>query len=238
MMVAVSGYTWMPPFASLFRLAARASEGRARVTLDHNFGHVLRFPSERSKRIVILARNDPAGRRRHCPGASSRSCRARDRRGAPLESRTECNVDPRGLVLHADNGKPMRGSTMLATLQWLGVVPSFSRPHVSDDNPYSEALFRTLKHTPAHPHLPFADTVSAQQWVVRFVNWYNGEHRHSAIRYVTPDERHWGREHDILPRRHRLYQRARNAHPERWTGSTRNWAPVGAVLLNPPHGIC
>ena len=148
------------------------------------------------------------------------------------------NVDPRGLLLHADNGKPMRGSTMLATLQWLGVVPSFSRPHVSDDNPYSEALFRTLKHTPAYPHLPFADTVSAQQWVVRFVNWYNGEHRHSAIRYVTPDERHWGREHDILARRHRLYQRARNAHPERWTGSTRNWAPVGAVLLNPPHATC
>jgi putative transposase len=148
------------------------------------------------------------------------------------------NVDPRGLVLHADNGKPMRGSTMLATLQWLGVVPSFSRPHVSDDNPYSEALFRTLKHTPAYPHLPFVDTVSAQQWVVRFVNWYNGEHRHSAIRFVTPDERHCGREHDILARRHRLYQRARNAHPERWTGSTRNWAPVGAVLLNPPHGIC
>ena len=67
------------------------------------------------------------------------------------------NVDPRGLVLHSDNGKPMRGSTMISTLQWLGVVPSFSRPHVSDDNPYSEALFRTLKHTPAYPRLPFAD---------------------------------------------------------------------------------
>ena len=67
------------------------------------------------------------------------------------------HVNPRGLVLHSDNGKPMRASTMISTLQWLGVVPSFSRPHVSDDNPYSEALFRTLKHTPAYPRLPFAN---------------------------------------------------------------------------------
>ena len=60
------------------------------------------------------------------------------------------DVDPRGLVLHSDNGKPMRGATMVSTLQWLGIVPSFSRPHVSDDNPYSEALFRTLKYTPEY----------------------------------------------------------------------------------------
>ena len=78
------------------------------------------------------------------------------------QSCAEGNVDPRGLVLHSDNGKPMRGSTMISTLQWLGVVPSFSRPHVSDDNPYSEALFRTLKHTPAYPRLPFADLASRQ----------------------------------------------------------------------------
>jgi putative transposase len=102
------------------------------------------------------------------------------------------NIDPRGLVLHSDNGKAMRGATMLSTLQWLGVVPSFSRPHVSDDNPYSESLFRTLKHTPAYPQLPFADATAARRWVTRFVTWYNGEHRHSAIRYVTPNERHFG----------------------------------------------
>ena len=87
---------------------------------------------------------------------------------------SEGNVDPRGLVLHADNGTPMRGSTMISTLQWLGVIPSFSRPHVSDDNPYSEALFRTLKHTPAYPRLPFADLASANRWVARFIDWYNG----------------------------------------------------------------
>jgi len=143
------------------------------------------------------------------------------------------NVDPRGLVLHSDNGKPMRASTMITTLQWLGVVPSFSRPHVSDDNPYSEALFRTLKHTPAYPHVPFADIVCAQRWVARFVAWYNSEHRHSAIRYVTPDERHGGGEHKILNRRQELYRRARAANPQRWSCGTRNWAPVGLVVLNP-----
>jgi transposase InsO family protein len=143
------------------------------------------------------------------------------------------NVDPRGLVLHSDNGKPMRASTMLATLQWLGVIPSFSRPHVSDDNPYSEALFRTLKHTPAYPHLPFGDIAAGHRWVARFVDWYNGEHRHSGIRYVTPDQRHDGREREILARRHQLYQLARRSNPERWTRNTRNWSPIDLVTLNP-----
>jgi transposase InsO family protein len=119
---------------------------------------------------------------------------------------SEGKVDSRGLVLHSDNGAAMRGSTMLSTLRWLGVIPSFSRPHVSDDNPYSEALFRTLKHTPAYPRLPFADLASANRWVARFVDWYNGIHRHSAIRYVTPDQRHYGREGAILGCRHELYE--------------------------------
>ena len=80
-------------------------------------------------------------------------------------------------------------------------MPSFSRPHVSDDNPYSEALFRTLKHTPSYPRLPFADLACANRWVSRFVDWYNGTHRHSAIRYVTPDQRHHGRERAVLASR-------------------------------------
>jgi transposase InsO family protein len=145
----------------------------------------------------------------------------------------EGSFDPKGLVLHSDNGKPMRASTLIATLQWLGVVPSFSRPHVSDDNPYSEALFRTLKHTPAYPRLPFESLAGAQRWMTRFVAWYNGEHRHSAIRYVTPDERHYGREKEILARRQRVYERARQTNPKRWTGVTRNWTPVLSVTLNP-----
>jgi transposase InsO family protein len=145
----------------------------------------------------------------------------------------ERGVDPNGLVLHSDNGKPMRGSTMVATLQWLGIVPSFSRPHVCNDNPYSEALFRTLKHTSAYPRLPFADRAAAHRWVTHFVSWYNSEHRHSAIRYVTPDERHAGADVAILARRHALYEQARRRKPERWPRQTRNWTPIGTVVLNP-----
>jgi transposase InsO family protein len=145
----------------------------------------------------------------------------------------ESGVDPKGLVLHSDNGKPMRGSTMVATLQWLGIVPSFSRPHVCNDNPYSEALFRTLKHTPVYPRLPFVDREAARRWVARFVTWYNSEHHHSAIRYVTPDERHSGADVAILARRHALYQQARSRKPERWPRNTRNWTPLGTVVLNP-----
>jgi putative transposase len=152
----------------------------------------------------------------------------------------ETGIDPTGLILHSDNGKPMRGSTMISTLQWLGIVPSFSRPHVCNDNPYSEALFRTLKHTTAYPRLPFASADAAQQWVARFVRWYNTEHRHSAIRYVTPDQRHGGADVAILARRRRLYEHARRRTPERWSGKTRNWTPIDAVVLNPestPEGL-
>ena len=159
----------------------------------------------------------------------------RAERAATLIQRicADSGVDPHGLVLHSDNGKPMRGNTMIATLQWLGIVPSFSRPHVCNDNPYSEALFRTLKHTSAYPRLPFISGEAARQWVARFVSWYNTEHRHSAIRYVTPDQRHVGADVAILARRRRLYERAQRRRPERWSRKTRNWAPVAAVVLNP-----
>lgn len=145
----------------------------------------------------------------------------------------ETGVDPTGLVLHSDNGKPMRGSTMLATLQWLGIIPSFSRPHVCNDNPYSEALFRTLKQTPVYPQLPFASSTAAHQWVARVVSWYNTEHRHSAIRYVTPDQRHTGADVAILAHRRALYEHARHRTPRRGSGQTRNWAPVTDVVPNP-----
>jgi len=139
-----------------------------------------------------------------------------------------------GLVLHADNGGPMKGATMLATLQKLGVVPSFSRPSVSDDNPYSESLFRTLKYTPVFPTKPFESIEAARKWVHAFVKWYNTEHRHSAIRYVTPHQRHRGEDIDILKRRQAVYEAARQRNPERWAGLTRNWNPVTEVWLNPP----
>lgn len=142
-------------------------------------------------------------------------------------------INPESLVLHSDNGGPMKGSTMLATLQKLGVVPSFSRPRVSDDNPYSEALFRTLKYRPQYPARPFESLEQAQAWVDRFVTWYNTVHLHSAIRFVTPDDRHYGREQAILANRHSVYQKARRCRPDRWTQETRNWKPVRLVWLNP-----
>lgn len=145
----------------------------------------------------------------------------------------ELRIDPTGLVLHSDNGAPMRGATMLATLQWLGVVPSFSRPHVSNDNPYSEALFRTLKYTPSMPQAPFANGQTAQVWVGRFVHWYNDEHRHSAIGYVTPNQRHQGYARAILRRRLRVYEAARRRRPGRWSGDTRRWLANDEVVLNP-----
>ncbi len=142
-------------------------------------------------------------------------------------------IDPDGLVLHSDNGSPMKGSTMLATLQWLGVVPSFSRPRVSNDNAFAEASFRTLKYRPNYPSRPFASLEEAQAWVERFVEWYNTEHRHSAIRYVTPDQRHYGHEQAILEQRQRVYAAAKARHPERWSRDTRDWTPVAEVRLNP-----
>lgn len=143
------------------------------------------------------------------------------------------NIDPKGLVLHSDNGGPMKGSTMLATLRHLGIVASFSRPSVSDDNPFSESLFRTLKYRPEYPHKPFETIETARAWVATFVAWYNTEHRHSGIRFVTPDQRHDGREHDVLTNRVRVYERARRRHPNRWSRGTRNWTPAPAVFLNP-----
>jgi transposase InsO family protein len=142
-------------------------------------------------------------------------------------------VDPDKLTLHSDNGGPMKGSTMLATLQHLKVVPSFSRPRVSNDNPYSESLFRTLKYRPEYPSQPFASEQSAQCWVDGFVQWYNTEHLHSEIRFVTPDARHYGQEAAILNKRKEVYAQARQKNPNRWSRQIRNWEPVEIVRLNP-----
>jgi transposase InsO family protein len=142
-------------------------------------------------------------------------------------------IAPGQVVLHSDNGGPMKGATMLATLQRLGVVPSFSRPAVSNDNPYSESMFRTLKYCPQYPDGPFASLAAARAWVDAFVRWYNSEHRHSAIRFVTPDERHSGLDTALLAHRHQVYEAARRQHPQRWSGTTRNWSRIECVYLNP-----
>ena len=136
-------------------------------------------------------------------------------------------------VLHGDNGSTLKATTVLAMLNWLGVKPSYSRPRVSDDNAYAESLFRTAKYRPEFPVKGFADLDQARIWAAGFAQWYNVEHRHSGIRYVSPAQRHAGADHAILAARHALYRKARELNPARWSGDTRNWAPIGAVTLNP-----
>lgn len=141
--------------------------------------------------------------------------------------------DGKGLVVHADNGGPMKGATMKATMEKLGVISSFSRPRVSDDNAFSEALFRTAKYWIEYPRKPFASLEDARAWVAKFVDWYNGHHLHSGITFVTPADRHAGRDMAILVRRRTVYERARRRHPERWARSTRLWNAPLVVRLNP-----
>ena len=137
------------------------------------------------------------------------------------------------LVLHSDNGSPMKGATMLVTLQKLGIAASFSRPGVSDDNAQAEAFFRTLKYRPGYPSKGFITLEGARDWVKNFVHWYNHEHRHSALKFVTPTQRHAGDDHAVLRAREQLYEQARARNPERWSGAPRNWTRPGAVWLNP-----
>lgn len=156
----------------------------------------------------------------------------------------------RTLVLHADNGSPplvicrqitagqrMKGATMKPTMEKLGITASYSRPRVSNDNPFSEALFRTCKYRPDWPTKGFATRADAQAWVKSFASWYNGEHLHSAIRFVTPDARHDGRDHATLASRAIIYAKTRAQNPKRWSGKTRNWRPAGPVWLNPENEI-
>ena len=108
---------------------------------------------------------------------------------------------------------------------------------MSDDNAFAEALFRTAKYRPDFPATGFADLQAAREWAVCFARWYNQEHRHSGIRYVTPAQRHAGQDGPMLAARHALYQAARQSNPRRWSGQTRNWTPIGAVTLNPERDI-
>jgi transposase InsO family protein len=137
------------------------------------------------------------------------------------------------LVLHSDNGSVMKGSTMLRAMALLGIEPSYSRPRVSNDNAYAEALFRTAKYCPMWPDRPFDTLTEARAWVVNFVRWYNEEHRHSALKYVTPVQRHRGVDRAVLAERSKLYQGARARNPQRWSTGLRNWCLADAVYLNP-----
>ena len=136
-------------------------------------------------------------------------------------------------MLHGDNGSTLKAITVLVMLNWLGAKPSYLRPRVSDDNAYAESLFRTAKHRPEFPTKGFTDLDEARAWAAGFVRWYNVDHRHSGIRYVSPAQRHGGEDQKILAARHALYTEARQLNPARWSGKTRNWSPIGAVTLNP-----
>ena len=143
------------------------------------------------------------------------------------------NMQKEPLVLHSDNGSPMKGTTMLETLYALGITPSKSRPRVSNDNPYAESLFKTLKYVPNFQPQGFATLTEARLWVKRFVEWYNNEHRHSGINYVTPSQRHMGLDQEVLRKRKEVYEKAKERHPERWAKGTRAWSFSEEEWLNP-----
>lgn len=127
----------------------------------------------------------------------------------------------------------MKGASLLETLYQLGITPSRSRPRVSNDNPYAESIFRTVKYRPGYPSKGFADLIEARTWVLAFVQWYNQEHRHSGLNFLTPNQRHNGSTDEIFEKRKQVYEQAKSLHPERWSAETRNWVLEEAVYLNP-----
>lgn len=142
-------------------------------------------------------------------------------------------ISPNQLTLHADNGPVMKGAMLYATLQELKIAPSHSRASVSDDNPFIESLFKTIKYRPENPLEPFPTLSAARQFADQLMAWYNHEHHHSEIGYVTPDDRHQGRDIAILKQRNDVYERARQNHPKRWSRGTRDWSRKDTVHLNP-----
>ena len=145
--------------------------------------------------------------------------------------REQCFNQP--LVLHSDNGAPMKCLTMKAKLEELGVTASLSRPSVSNDNPYSEALFRTLKYRPHWPSKGFNSLAETREWVDKFVTWYNEEHKHSKLNYISPSKRHMMQDRDILSNRKAVLEVAQEKNSIRWPNGIRNCDPIGAVMLNP-----
>lgn len=152
------------------------------------------------------------------------------RRGVLSEQRSAVSQP---LILHSDNGSPMKGAALLETLYSLGITPSRSRPRVSNDNPYAESIFRTCKYRPSYPAGGFGDLTQARTWVLAFVQWYNYEHRHSGLNFLTPYQRHNGLSQDILEQRRQIYEQAKASHPERWSGGIRDWTLDEEVWLNP-----
>lgn len=143
------------------------------------------------------------------------------------------DIDSGDVVLHSDNGGSQKGATMLGMLQNLGVATSFSRPSVSNDNPYSESLFKTLKYRPSYSEKGFENIEEAKVWVENFARWYNTAHLHSGIKFVTPESRHNGSDKAVLEARKNVYLQAKDSNPNRWSKEIRNWNRIDNVLLNP-----
>ncbi len=138
------------------------------------------------------------------------------------------------LTVHADRGPAMRSLPVALMLSELGVTKSHSRPHTSNDNPYSEAAFKTMKYRPEFPSR-FASFEDAQLFCRDFFDWYNTQHRHSGIAMLTPEQVHYGRSGIVLERRAKVLAEAYNAHPERFVrGMPAPQELPGAVWINPP----
>lgn len=138
-------------------------------------------------------------------------------------------------VLHGDNGSPLKAGTVQMLMHQLGIKPSYSRPRVSNDNAFAEAFFRTAKY---HPSLDirngFDSLEAARQWADGFVQWYNQQHKHSALGFVTPQQKHAGEDEAILAKRRAVYEAKRANRPERWiNGKCRNWHATEFTTLNP-----
>ena len=146
-------------------------------------------------------------------------------------------IQPDQLTLHADNGSPMKGKALSQLLVDLGITKSHSRPHTSDDNPFSEAQFKTMKYRPDYPDR-FASIVAARHWVRPFFEWYNNDHYHSGLNLLTPASVHYGDAFVLQQQRQTVMARAYQIHPERFMHGLPNvkGAPT-AVYINPPKEI-
>jgi putative transposase len=148
-------------------------------------------------------------------------------------TRERQGIDPEQLTLHADRGAPMIARSMAELLDDLGIHKSHSRPRVSNDNPYSEAHFKTLKYHPDYPQR-FESIQAARAWCRNFFDWYSHTHYHSGIGYLRPADLHAGRHHEILKRRQEVLDQAHAAHPQRFHRRPKPAAPPMKAWINRP----
>jgi putative transposase len=151
------------------------------------------------------------------------------------ESCRKWAIPPDTLTLHADRGAPMTSKAVAQLLEDLGVGKSHSRPYISNDNPYSEAQFKTMKYRPDYPDR-FPDMDQARAWAVPFFDWYNNQHRHSSLGLMTPEMVHFGRSAQVTQQRTQVLQAAYERHPERFVkGISQPPRLPEAVWINPPR---